>query len=333
MDTTRAHARHEPPARPRVDRGAIDPPPAPGFGGTDDWVARAVGPDRDVLLVGPDAARHAGVLARQRCRVAAVGCGEAQASGLGGSAIAGDLDALDLDAAIGDRRFDAIVATELPDLPVAPGPLLDRCRGWLRPGGVVVASQTGPAGAGRWGAGSPRTLLALVEGAGYAVTHHRPEALPAPGPAPPAWVDRSLVAAVPNGAPAGEWDRPAHRALIEGRDAAERHAADLAVELRGARAEARARAGDLARSRRREAELADLLRRAHERAERGDDELRALAGRFADERHALVTRYQAEIDIQVEARRAVEERLGRLRRSLPGRILLAARALAGRGGR
>ena len=345
MDTTRAHARHDPPARPRGDHAPVAPPPGAEFGGTGDWIARRVGPDRDVLLLGPDAIRHAGALANWRCRVLAVGCGAAPARGSEWAAVAGDLDALDLDATLGERRFDAIVATELLDAASGPVPLLHRCRAWLRPGGLVVASQSGqPRRADDPTDGRPAAprggLIALVEGAGYAVTGYQPLTLPAPlaggpgaGPISTARVDRELVAAVPIAGRGDDCHHPEHRALAGERDAAARHAADLAIELRGARAENRALATDLDRSRRREGELAHLLRLAHERAERGDDELRALAGRFADDRHALATRFQAEIDRQVEARRLVEERLGRLRRSLPGRVFLAARALAGRGPR
>jgi chromosome segregation ATPase len=124
--------------------------------------------------------------------------------------------------------------------------------------------------------------------------------------------------------------------LVEERDAAARQASDLTRELKSASARVELLTDHLGRRLRREEELRGLLQRAHERIERDDEELRSLAHQFQDDRGRLqddLGRLRDVLRQQFEEREALEARLIRIRRSLPGRLFLTLRAISTRGRR
>jgi Methyltransferase domain len=354
MISMRADAEHGPLSRSRGPTSTADTAQGADFRGTEDWIFRAVGTDRDVLLIGPDAIRFAGGLSDRRCRVAMAGCESAPA-------VAGNLDELDLAREIGDRQFDVVLATELLDCVSQPVALLDEVRKWLSPGGCVVATQSEPSGrindvAARRRPAGRGSLLSLFEGSGFAVTRYQQVSLPdldpstaegTPGACPPLpfgpWVDRSLLVALPVEGLDREWRHPIHRALVEDRNNAARQASDLTRELRSTSARVNSLTDHLTRSLRREEELRGLLRLAQERFEQDDQELRSLAQKFQEDLRRLqediqhrqnhLWKIQDDLRIQVERGDALEARLIRFRRSLPGRLFLTLRAISSIGRR
>jgi Methyltransferase domain len=346
MISMRADTEHGPLSRSRGPTSTADTAQGADFRGTEDWIFRAVGTDRDVLLIGPHAIRFAVGLSDRRCRVTMAGCGSAPA-------VEGDLDEFDLAREIGDRQFDVILATELLDCVSEPVALLDEVRKWLSPGGCVVATQSEPSGRVNDGTARQRpsargSLLSLFEGSGFVVTRYQHLSLPDLDPAPAEgtseagpplpfgpWVDRSLLVALPIEGLDREWHHPIHRALVEERNNAVRQAADRTRELKSTSARVNSLTEQLARSLRREEELRGLLRQAQERFEQDDQELRSLAQKFQEDRRRIqedvqqrLWKVQDDLRVQLERGHALEARLIRFRRSLPGRLFLTLRAIS-----
>ena len=102
-----------------------------------------VGPERDVLDVGCSSGFLAEALARRGCRVSGVELDEESASEAVPfleQLVVGDLNRVDLVAAFGAARFDAIVFADVLEHLVDPADVLRRSLPLLRPGGAVVIS-------------------------------------------------------------------------------------------------------------------------------------------------------------------------------------------------
>jgi hypothetical protein len=354
MISMRADAEHGPLSRSRGSTSTADTAQGADFRGTEDWIFRAVGTDRDVLLIGPDAIRFAGGLSDRRCRVTMAGCESAPA-------VARDLDELDLAREIGDRQFDVVLTTELLDCASEPVALLDELRMWLNPGGCIVATQSEPTGRVNDGTARRRpsargSLLSLFESSGFAVTRYQHLSLPDLDPAPVEgtseagpplpfgpWVDRSLLVALPIEGLDREWRHPIHRTLVEERNNAARQASDRTRELKSTSARVNSLTEQLARSLRREEELRGLLLLAQERFEQDDQELRSLGQKFQEDRRQLqedvlqcqnhLRKVQDDLRVQIERGDALEARLNHSRRSLPDRLCLTLRAISSIGRR
>lgn len=102
-----------------------------------------VGPDRDVLDVGCSSGFLAQALAGRGCRVSGIELDEKSASEaipFLEQLVVGDLNTVDLVAAFGAARFDAIVFADVLEHLVDPADVLRRSLTLLRPGGAVVIS-------------------------------------------------------------------------------------------------------------------------------------------------------------------------------------------------
>ncbi len=316
-----------------------------GFRGTEDWIYQAIGTDRDVLLIGPDAIRFAGGLTRRRCRILVAGCGDRHTLALGALAIAGTLDDPDGLSKIGDRRFDVVLATELMDDVSKATILIDRFRDLLHPGGYVVATQSEPSGQSSnepdRNPSARGTLFSLFEAAGFAIAHYQPMssperelattgAEPEAGPKAPAyWFDRTLFVSIPTENQSDGWLDTRHRLLAAERDAALRQAADATREWKAALAESEIWRARLNESLGREKELRSQLGLANQQIEHVEKELHTIVlrisenlGRCADQRDAL----EARLQVVSNHRDELESRIIRLRRSLPGRLFHALQA-------
>ena len=116
----------------------------PGAEGTSHaLLLELVGFAKDVLDVGCATGYLAGALAEQGCRVWGV---EVDADAARTAAevceqvVVGDLAALDLDEALGGRRFDVVVLGDVLEHLLDPLPVLRASRGLLAPGGSVCIS-------------------------------------------------------------------------------------------------------------------------------------------------------------------------------------------------
>lgn len=111
----------EDPPAPRYDAGAVDPK----SGAVHADVVELVGSSRRVLELGSATGYTSKALADRGCEVVGV---------------AGDLDALDLEAELGGERFDAIVAAGVLEHLKDPLGLIRRLRPFLEPAGCFVIS-------------------------------------------------------------------------------------------------------------------------------------------------------------------------------------------------
>lgn len=106
-------------------------------------VIRLVGESRRVLELGPASGYMSRILRERGCTVVGIEIdGEMAASAreFCDRVIVGDLDLIDLDAEIGEDRFDVIVAADVLEHLKDPLDALRRLRSFLRPGGYFVVS-------------------------------------------------------------------------------------------------------------------------------------------------------------------------------------------------
>lgn len=102
-----------------------------------------VGQRRRVLELGCSTGQMSRVMQERGCQVVAI---EADADAAKRAAeycehmIVGDVEQIDLDVELGDRRFDVIVAADVLEHLKAPETVLARLRPFLAPGGYLVAS-------------------------------------------------------------------------------------------------------------------------------------------------------------------------------------------------
>jgi 2-polyprenyl-3-methyl-5-hydroxy-6-metoxy-1,4-benzoquinol methylase len=106
-------------------------------------VVRLVGSDRRVLELGPATGYMSQVFRERGCSVVGIEVDPdmaAQAALYCENVIVGDLDSLDLDAALGSDRFEVIVAADVLEHLKDPLSALRRLRQFLVPGGFFVIS-------------------------------------------------------------------------------------------------------------------------------------------------------------------------------------------------
>jgi 2-polyprenyl-3-methyl-5-hydroxy-6-metoxy-1,4-benzoquinol methylase len=106
-------------------------------------VVRLVGTDRRVLELGPATGHMTEVLVDRGCTVVGIEVDPSmapEAERFAERVIVGDLDVLDLDEALGDDRFDAIVAADVLEHLKDPLSVLRRLRAFLKPDGCFVVS-------------------------------------------------------------------------------------------------------------------------------------------------------------------------------------------------
>ncbi len=106
-------------------------------------VIRLIGQGRRVLELGPASGYMSEILRGRGCTVVGVELDAemaAQAERFCERVIVGDLDALDLDAELGEDRFDVIVAADVLEHLRDPLKLLRELRAFLNPGGFFVVS-------------------------------------------------------------------------------------------------------------------------------------------------------------------------------------------------
>jgi len=111
--------------------------------GTAARLVRLVGRDKRVLDVGCAAGSLDRVLTRRGCTVVGIEV-DAEAAGLAVAVcervVVGDLERMDLKAALGDDRFDVILAGDVIEHLRDPADVLTALRDFLRPGGYLVLS-------------------------------------------------------------------------------------------------------------------------------------------------------------------------------------------------
>jgi O-antigen biosynthesis protein len=106
-------------------------------------VVQLVGSDRRVLELGPATGHMTQVFAQRGCTVVGIEIDPEmapEAERFAERVIVGDLDSLDLDAELGDDRFDVIVAADVLEHLRDPLSVLRRLRAFLSPGGYFVLS-------------------------------------------------------------------------------------------------------------------------------------------------------------------------------------------------
>jgi O-antigen biosynthesis protein len=122
-------------------------------------VIRLIGQGRRVLELGPASGYISEILGTRECTVVGIELDAemaAQAERFCERVIVGDLDALDLEAELGEDRFDVIVAADVLEHLRDPLKLLRELRAFLNPGGFFVVSLPNVAHAS--------VRLALLEG-------------------------------------------------------------------------------------------------------------------------------------------------------------------------
>ena len=122
-------------------------------------VIRLVGEDRRVLELGPASGYMSEILRDRGCAVMGIELDAemaAQAERFCERVIVGDLDTLDLEAELGEDRFDVIVAADVLEHLKDPLKVLRDLRAFLKPGGFFVVSMPNIAHAS--------VRLALLEG-------------------------------------------------------------------------------------------------------------------------------------------------------------------------
>ena len=106
-------------------------------------VVRLVGSDQRVLELGPSAGHMTRVLRDRGCAVVGIERRSRRGAAAPSSLermIVGNLDELDLDAEVGEDRFDVIVAADVLEHLTDPVGTLRRLRRFLAPGGYFVIS-------------------------------------------------------------------------------------------------------------------------------------------------------------------------------------------------
>ena len=106
-------------------------------------VGRLVGYDKRVLELGPSTGGGAAALRERGCQTVGIEV-DPEAAALAEQScervIVGDIDGLDWDAALGDDRFDVVVAADVLEHLKEPGRALEAVHRFLKPDGYLVAS-------------------------------------------------------------------------------------------------------------------------------------------------------------------------------------------------